>query len=97
MTRGVTVTVRKITVSMDEKLLAELEKQAGKARVSRSEWLAQAARRTLDQAAVIRAMDEILLASGGPSTREEVAEARKALGLAAPRSRPGARSGHAPK
>jgi metal-responsive CopG/Arc/MetJ family transcriptional regulator len=97
MTRGVTLTVRKITVSIDEKLLAELEQQAGKARVSRSEWLAQAARRTLDQAAVIKAMDEILSASGGPSTREEVAEARKALGLAPRRPRRTPGTGNAAK
>jgi metal-responsive CopG/Arc/MetJ family transcriptional regulator len=92
-----TVTVRKITISIDESLLAELEQQAGRARVSRSEWLAQAARRTLDQAAVIKAMDEILHATGGPSTRAEVAEARKALGLAAVRTRRAARTGHAGK
>jgi len=97
MTRGVTVTVRKITVSIDAKLLSELEQQAGKARVSRSEWLAQAARRTLDQAAIIKAMDEILSASGGPSTREEIAEARKALGFAPPRARRAPRTGNAAK
>jgi Arc/MetJ-type ribon-helix-helix transcriptional regulator len=97
MTRGVTVTVRKITVSIDESLLAELEQQADKARVSRSEWLAQAARRTLDQAAVIKAMDEILHKTGGPSTRAEIAEARKALGLASPRRRRAPRTSHAAK
>ena len=91
------MTVRKITVSLDERLLAELEQQAGKAKISRSEWLAQAARRTLDQAAVINAMDEILEASGGPSTRAEIDAARRALGLAAPRTRRETRSGHARK
>lgn len=82
VTGGVTVTVRKITISLDEALLAEVEAQAEQAHVSRSEWLAQAVRKVLDQAATLGAMDRILMETGGPATSEEIESARRVLGLA---------------
>ncbi|HEX5658279.1 MAG TPA: hypothetical protein VFX59_13850 [Polyangiales bacterium] len=66
--------------------MREVEVQAEHAHLSRSEWLAQAARRTLDQAIVVRAMDTLLAEAGGPSTAAEITRARRKLGLT-PRNR----------
>jgi predicted transcriptional regulator len=84
MTVGVTMAVRKVTVSIDASLLATVDRLARRAKQSRSQWLAAAAVRTMRQmrlqAAVAAALDE----AGGPVTPTERAQALRDLGLINP-------------
>jgi hypothetical protein len=74
------MTVRKITISVDERMAKELErfeKRGGRLRSSTRRVLAEALRRER----LLRLLREELEATGGPQTAEERAETRRLLGL----------------
>jgi metal-responsive CopG/Arc/MetJ family transcriptional regulator len=73
--------VRKVTISLKDELLEELEQVAQEDGQSRSEALAAALEVALKQRKLRRAVAIMLDETGGPSTAKERAEARKFLGL----------------
>jgi predicted transcriptional regulator len=81
MTGGVTMTVRKVTISVDAALLAKVDRLARRSKQSRSEWLAVAADRTIRQLKLRSAIAVALDEAGGPVTRAERMRALRELGL----------------
>jgi metal-responsive CopG/Arc/MetJ family transcriptional regulator len=73
--------VRKFTISVDDELLTEFERVTKATGSSRSEAIARSMRATIRQEKVRHAVKLALAASGGPTTREEKARARRSLGL----------------
>lgn len=73
--------VRKVTISVNEDLLDEVDTLAENSGQSRSEWLALAAVRTIQFDKLRTVIDAGLARSGGPVTAEERAQARRELGL----------------
>jgi predicted transcriptional regulator len=71
------VTVRKITVSIDDALLREVEVEAEKAQMSRSQWLAVAVKRALDRQITLAAMDALLAQMERPTRGRKPAVARR--------------------
>jgi Arc/MetJ-type ribon-helix-helix transcriptional regulator len=72
--------VRKVTISVDEELLAEFERLAEEEGRSRSEAIAASLELSLKQMKLSKAVALLLHESGGPSTASEKAGARKLLG-----------------
>jgi metal-responsive CopG/Arc/MetJ family transcriptional regulator len=81
MATSVTMTVRKVTISVDEGLLGEVDKLADSAGQSRSEWLASAAEQTIRQAKLRVILNASLERTGGPLTSKERKAVRAELGL----------------
>ena len=75
------MSVRKVTISVDDALLAELEELAEEDGQSRSEAIAAALELALKQKRLQRAVTHLLDETGGPITAKQRAEARKFLGL----------------
>ena len=75
------MSVRKVTISVDEDLLAEFERLAEEAGKSRSEAIAASLELSLKQMKLQRAVQLLVQESGGPGTAAEKAEARTLLGL----------------
>lgn len=75
------MSVRKVTISVDEDLLAEFERLAEEAGRSRSEAIAASLELSLKQMKLQRAVQLLVQESGGPMTSAEKAEARRLLGL----------------
>jgi metal-responsive CopG/Arc/MetJ family transcriptional regulator len=73
--------VRKVTISIDDELLADFERLAEEEGQSRSEAIAASLELSLKQMKLRKAVQLMLAESGGPSTAAEKAEARKQLGL----------------
>lgn len=75
------MTVRKVTISVDELLLKNVDELATKAGLSRSEWLADAAERSIQLDKLRGIVGRALKRAGGPATGAERAAARRDLGL----------------
>jgi metal-responsive CopG/Arc/MetJ family transcriptional regulator len=75
------MSVRKVTISVDEDLLAEFERLAEEAGKSRSEAIAASLELSLKQMKLQRAVQLLVQESGGAMTAAEKAEARRLLGL----------------
>lgn len=73
--------VRKVTISVDAALLAKVDRIAGRAKLSRSEWLSAAADRTIRQMRLRSAVARALELAGGRITPAERAQALRDLGL----------------
>lgn len=73
--------VRKVTISVNEDLLDEVDALAENSGQSRSEWLSLAAARTIQFDRLRAVIDAGLAHSGGPVTAKERARARFELGL----------------
>jgi predicted transcriptional regulator len=79
-----TMAVRKVTISVESKLLDSVDRLASRAGQSRSEWLAAAAEQTIRQDKLRRAIARALAESGGPLTTAERVQAMRDLGLSGP-------------
>lgn len=75
------MSVRKVTISVDEDLLAEFERLAEEAGKSRSEAIAASLELSLKQMKLQRAVQLLVQESGGPMTAAEKGKARRLLGL----------------
>ena len=75
------MTVRKVTISVESSLLDEVDELATRAGLSRSEWLASAAQRTIQQAKLRAILDRAFAQAGGPPTQRERDKALRELGI----------------
>lgn len=75
------MSVRKVTISVDDALLVEIEQLAEEEGQSRSEAIAEALELALRQKKLQRVVARMLDESGGPISVKKRAEARKFLGL----------------
>ncbi len=73
--------VRKVTISVDEDLLGQVDDLAEKQGQSRSEWLAASAEQRIASLKLRRLIHRGLARTGGPSTAEERGRACEELGL----------------
>jgi hypothetical protein len=80
------MTVQRFGVSFDEELAAAVQAAARVAGQPVSSWLAEAAKRRLNQDGLLAAVGD-WEAEHGPITEEELAAAREELGAAKPRRR----------
>lgn len=73
------MTIRKITISINDALLKEIEQLASDANLSRSEWLAVAAKRAADRQITLPAMNAVLaqISEQNPAREARVMTASK--------------------
>ncbi|MEY4512967.1 MAG: hypothetical protein RLZZ450_5089 [Pseudomonadota bacterium] len=81
MTGVLLMPVRKVTISIDEELLARFERLASQDGQTRSEAIAASMQLAIKQRLLRMAVETGLAEAGGPTTLAEKSAARKRLGL----------------
>jgi len=75
------MSVRKVTISVSEELLEQVDELAQKQGQSRSEWLAASAEQRIASLKLRKLINRGLARTGGPVTSEERRRACEELGL----------------